>query len=53
MTICHQLKLKTLNRKYCLLVVVDIEERLGESIVTQDNLLNYKYIDESKQIKNS
>ena len=30
----------------------DIESRLGESIVTKDNELNYQYIDESKQIEN-
>ena len=28
----------------------DIEARLGESVVTNDNLLNYQYVDESKQI---
>lgn len=30
----------------------DIETRLGESIVTKNNTLNYKYIDDSKQIDN-
>ena len=30
----------------------DIEARLGESVVTKDNSLNYQYIDESKQIEN-
>ncbi len=30
----------------------DIEARLGESVVTKDNTLNYQYIDESKQIEN-
>ena len=30
----------------------DIETRLGESIVTKNNALNYKYIDDSKQIEN-
>ena len=30
----------------------DIEARLGESIVTKNNALNYKYVDDSKQIKN-
>lgn len=30
----------------------DIETRLGESVVTKDNILNYQYIDESKQIEN-
>ena len=35
-TNCNQLKLKTLNRRYCLLVVVDIEESLRESIVIID-----------------
>ena len=29
----------------------DIEARLGESVVIKDNLLNYQYIDEYKQIK--
>ena len=28
----------------------DIESKLGESIVTKDNLLNYTYIDEDKLI---
>ena len=30
----------------------DIEARLGESVVTEDNALSYQYIDESKQIEN-
>ena len=30
----------------------DIEARLGESVVTKDNSLNYQYIDEYKQIEN-
>ena len=30
----------------------DIETRLGESVVIQDNALNYQYIDENKQIEN-
>ncbi len=30
----------------------DIEARLGESVVIKDNILNYQYIDESKQIEN-
>ena len=30
----------------------DIEERLGEIVVTKDNSLNYQYIDEIKQIEN-
>ena len=30
----------------------DIEARLGESVVTKDNLLSYQYIDEAKQIEN-
>ena len=29
----------------------DIEARLGESVVTKDNALDYQYIDESKQIE--
>lgn len=29
----------------------DIEARLGESVVIKDNILNYQYIDESKQIE--
>ena len=30
----------------------DIEARLGESVVTKDNALNYKYVDDNKQIEN-
>ena len=30
----------------------DIEDRLGESVVTKDNALHYQYIDKSKQIEN-
>ena len=30
----------------------DIESRLGELIVTKDNTLNYKYVEETKQIEN-
>ena len=30
----------------------DIEARLGESVVTEDNALSYQYIDETKQIEN-
>ena len=30
----------------------DIETRLGESVVTKDNALNYQYIDETRQIEN-
>ena len=30
----------------------DIEARLGESVVTKNNALNYQYVDESKQIEN-
>ena len=29
----------------------DIESRLGEPIVTKDNALNYKYVEETKQIE--
>jgi len=29
----------------------DIEQRLGEFIITKDNTLNYKYIEENKQLK--
>ena len=29
----------------------DIEARLGESVVTKDNLLSYQYIDEFKQVE--
>ena len=29
----------------------DIEERLGEPVITKDNVLSYQYIDENKQIK--
>lgn len=31
----------------------DIESRLGESVVTKDNSLNYQYIDEIKEIENN
>lgn len=30
----------------------DIERNLGESVVTKDNLLEYQYFDELKQIDN-
>ena len=30
----------------------DIESRLGEPVVTKDNALNYKYVEETKQIEN-
>lgn len=30
----------------------DIEARLGESVVTKNNELNYQYIDEPKKIEN-
>ena len=30
----------------------DIEEKLGSSVVTKENALNYKYIDEKKKIEN-
>jgi len=30
----------------------DIEARLGENVVTKNNALKYKYVDESKQIEN-
>ena len=30
----------------------DIEARLGETVVTKNNALNYQYVDESKQIEN-
>lgn len=29
----------------------DIEKNLGESVVTKDNKLNYKYIDEKIKLK--
>jgi len=31
----------------------DIEARLGESVVTKNNALNYQYVDESHQIENN
>ena len=31
---------------------IDIEKKLGESIVTQENKLNYKYIDDKEKIEN-
>ena len=31
---------------------VDLEKKLGESVVTDKNKLNYQYIDESKKIEN-
>lgn len=30
----------------------DIEARLGKSIITQENMLNYQYIEDNKLIKN-
>jgi len=30
----------------------DIEERLGETVITNNNILNYQYMDENKQIEN-
>ena len=29
----------------------DIESRLGESVVLQDNALNYKYVEKNKQLE--
>ena len=31
---------------------IDIEKKLGESIVTQENKLNYKYLDNKEKIEN-
>lgn len=31
---------------------VDLEKEIGESIITKDNSLNYKYIDEDNLIEN-
>ena len=31
----------------------DLEMKLGESIVTSNNALNYKYIDEKKEIEDN
>ena len=31
---------------------MDIEARLGESVITKDNSLSYQYIDENNQIEN-
>ena len=33
--------------------IKDLENELGESVVTQNNALNYKYQDENKQIDNN
>lgn len=30
----------------------DIEKNLGESVITKKNVLNYKYLDDVKQIEN-
>ncbi len=30
----------------------DIEKNLGKSVISNENQLNYQYIDESKQIEN-
>ena len=30
---------------------VDLEKKLGESVITSTNTLNYKYIDDKKEIK--
>lgn len=30
----------------------DIEARIGESVITKNNALNYQYVDEAKQIEN-
>ena len=30
----------------------DLEKNLGETIITPENNLNYKYIDENKKIEN-
>ena len=30
----------------------DLESEIGESVITQNNALNYQYIDEIKQIEN-
>lgn len=43
-----QLKLKASDGKYRLTNVVDIEKKLGESVVTNENRLNYQYKNESK-----
>ncbi len=29
----------------------DLERKLGESVITKENMLNYKYIDEVKEIE--
>ena len=43
-TNCHQLELKAQDGKYRLTDVTDIEARLGESVVSKENTLSYKYI---------
>jgi len=30
----------------------DIEKNLGKSVISNENALNYQYIDENKQIEN-
>ena len=52
MTNCHQLELKAQDGKYRLTDVTDIEARLGESVVSKENTLSYKYIEKSKKIEN-
>ena len=51
-TNCHQLELKAQDGKYRLTDVTDIEARLGESVVSKENTLSYKYIEKSKKIEN-
>ena len=48
-TNCDQLKLKAQDGKYRLTDVTDIEARLGESVVSKENTLSYKYIEKSKK----
>ena len=32
---------------------VDLERKLGESVITSNNALNYKYVDEKKEIEDN
>ena len=52
-TNCDQLKLKAAGGKVAKNTRDDIEQLLGETIVTKENKLNYQYADEKKKIDNN
>ena len=52
-TNCHGLKLKARDGKYRMTDVVDIEKNLGRSVVSKDNALSYKYIEDDLIIENN